>query len=153
MSDGSRKELSGQASRLRTRRTEEAEAHGDSQRPSTTGRKASRVTEAVATRDRDICVCVCSVGEGLERGADGVTETQTIYAFLEMFRSEVGFPKRMATEACGSSHPLQESRGQLEPTEESGHGSASWGWSLIPGLPPILRFFLERTRQRLWPKV
>lgn len=153
MSDGSRKELSDQASRLRTRRTEEAEAHGDSQRPSKTGRKASRVTEAVATRDMAICVCVCSVGEGLERGADCMTETQTIYAFLEMFRSEVGFPKRMATEACGSSHPLRESRGQLEPTEESGHGSASWGWSLIPGLPPILRFFLERTRQRLWLKV
>lgn len=45
--------------------------------------------------------------------ADCMTETQTIYAaFLETFRSEVGFLKRMATEAYGS-HPLRDSRGSL----------------------------------------
>lgn len=57
-----------------------------------------------------------------------MTETPTIYAFLEMFRSEVGFPRRMATEAYGSSHPLGESRGQLEPIEEE------WTWLSVLGL-------------------
>lgn len=53
--------------------------------------------EAVATLDLGISVDV------LHRQRDCMTETQTIYAsFLEVFRSEVDFTKRMVTKASVS---------------------------------------------------
>lgn len=66
-----------------------------------------------------IWVCVC-VGEGLDRGADCMAGTQTVYAsLLETFRSEVGFPKRMVSAAYGSllTRPPRRLGGKLEPTE------------------------------------
>lgn len=74
-----------------------------------------------------------------------MTETQAIYAFLEMFRSEVGFPKRMATEAYGSSHPPESPEGTWNLQKRVDMAQRP-GVGLIPGLPPILRFSLERTK-------
>lgn len=60
------------------------------------------------------------VGEGLDRGADCMAGTQTVYAsLLETFGSEVGFPKRTVSEAYGSLliRPPRQLGGKLEPTE------------------------------------
>lgn len=70
-----------QASRLWTKRREEAEVMGDRARdlPETCGQRAEEPTkEVVATVDSGgllglVCACMCSIGEGLEEGAGCVT--------------------------------------------------------------------------------